>query len=40
LMGMRERANYFGGTLSVEGIVGQGTVMTVTLDAHAEEKRG
>jgi signal transduction histidine kinase len=39
LIGMRERAKYFGGDLTIAGIPHTGTVVTVTLEAPAEEER-
>jgi signal transduction histidine kinase len=36
LIGMRERAKYFGGSLTIKGTPHTGTVVTVTLDAQSE----
>jgi signal transduction histidine kinase len=38
LIGMRERAKYFGGALVMKGIPGSGTVVTVTLEAPTEKE--
>ncbi len=37
LIGMRERAKYFGGALAMKGNPGSGTVVTVTLEAEREK---
>lgn len=39
LIGMRERAKYFGGTLSMKGAPGSGTVVTVTLETQTGKER-
>ena len=39
LIGMRERAKYFGGTLTIKGSTDAGTVVTVHLDEHSEKDR-
>ena len=39
LIGMRERAKYFGGSLTIKGTPHAGTVVTVSLDAQSEEVR-
>ncbi len=39
LIGMRERAKYFGGNLTIEGTPHTGTIVTVSLEAHPEGAR-